>query len=51
MLPVLFFVLLLLAFICFVLSAWGLTPKLNPIALGLVFWVAVPLTQALHKLL
>lgn len=43
-----FTVLLLLAFICFVLAAFGVAlPRVSFLALGLAFWVLVPLLQAL----
>lgn len=48
---VLMFVLLLLAIVCFVASAIHVSsPRLNLVALGLAFWVAVPLITTLQKL-
>jgi hypothetical protein len=48
---VLYFVLLLLSAVCFVLSALGFSHrKLNFFALGLFFWVMVPLLQTLQRL-
>jgi hypothetical protein len=44
---VLAFLLLLLAFICFALAAVGVTSAwVNLIALGLAFWVLIPLIAA-----
>lgn len=43
-----FTVLLLLGFICFVLATFGVVlPRVNFVALGLAFWILVPLLQAL----
>lgn len=48
---VLYFVLLLLALVCFVLSAFQVnTPKFYLIGFGLAFWVAVPLVQTFQRL-
>lgn len=43
-----FTILLLLSFICFVVATFGVAvPRINFVALGLAFWVLVPLLQAL----
>lgn len=48
---VLFFVLLLLALVCFVAVASGkVTSRHNLTALGLAFWVLVSLIQVFQKL-
>lgn len=48
---VLYFVLLLLACVCFVLSAIQVnSPKIYLLGVGLALWVAVPLVQTLQKL-
>lgn len=47
---VLCFVLLLVALICFVAAAFGVVARVNLVALGLAFWVAVPLLQSLTGL-
>ena len=49
---VLYFILLLLAAICFVVAAADRTvhPRVNLIALGLFFWVLVPLIQTVKNL-
>lgn len=48
---VLYFILLLLAFICFMVSAFQVhVPRVYLIGFGLAFWVAVPLIQTLQKL-
>jgi hypothetical protein len=48
---VLFFVLLLLALICFAAAASGkVASKYNLVALGLALWVAVPFIETLTKL-
>jgi len=48
---VLFLILLLLALVCFVASAFQVhSPKLHLISLGLAFWVAVPFIQIVSKL-
>lgn len=41
-------VLLLLGFVCFVVAALAFpVPRVNLVALGLAFWILVPLLQAL----
>lgn len=51
MLPVLFFVLLLLALVCFVASAFQVhAARFNLLSLGAALWVTVPLIQALQRL-
>lgn len=48
---VLYFVLLLLALVCFVAAAVGVrSPRVELLALGLALWVAVPFLQALQRL-
>lgn len=49
---VLYFILLLLAAICFLVAAADRTPhpRLNLVALGLFFWVLVPLIQTVRNL-
>jgi hypothetical protein len=48
---IVYFVLLLLALICFVLTAFGVQhSRVGLLALGLAFWVAVPLIHALRAL-
>lgn len=48
---VLFFILLLLALVCFVLSAFQVHgPRVYLVGLGLALWVAVPFISALQKL-
>lgn len=43
-----FTVLLLLGFISFIIATFGVVvPRVNFIALGLAFWILVPLLQAL----
>lgn len=44
------FVLLMLAAICFVLAAFGVTARVNLIAVGLFCWVLVPLHIAMQQL-
>lgn len=47
----LYFVLLLLALVCFVVAAFNVvSARVNLVALGLAFWVAVPFIQMLQKL-
>ena len=47
----LYFVLLLLALVCFVAAASGkVASRFNLVAVGLALWVAVPLVQTLQKL-
>lgn len=47
----LFFILYLLAAICFVASAFQVhSPRLYLVGLGLAFWVTAPLIQTLQKL-
>lgn len=55
----LFFLLLLAALICFVLAAFAsnrgdglgrLHSRINLVALGLAFWVTVPLVQTIRSL-
>ena len=38
-----YFVLLLLGFVCFVLAAFGVAARINLIAVGLAFWILVSL--------
>lgn len=46
---VLFLILLLLAAVCFVVGAAGVAvQRVNVLALGLFFWVLVPLIQAIQ---
>lgn len=40
--------LLLLSFVCFILAAVGVPSRVNFVALGLMFWVLVPLLNAVH---
>lgn len=47
---VLYFVLLLISIICFVAASLGVVARVNLVALGLAFWVAVPLLQQLTGL-
>lgn len=48
---VLFLILLLLGAVCFGLAAFGATlQKVNLLALGLLFWILVPLITALTEL-
>lgn len=48
---VLYFILLLLALICFVASALNrVSSRVNLVALGLALWVAFPLIQQLQSL-
>lgn len=49
---VLYFILLLVAAICFIVAAAGgaIHPRINLIALGLFFWVLVPLIHAAKAL-
>lgn len=47
---VLYLLLLLLAAVCFLLSALGVrTPRVNFLTLGLFFWVLVPLINHLER--
>lgn len=47
---VLYFVLLLLAAVCFGLAAFAVpVQRVSPLALGLLFWVLVPLLQLLNR--
>lgn len=47
----LYFVLLLLALVCFVASTFAVNaPRINLMSLGLALWVAVPFIQTLQKL-
>jgi hypothetical protein len=50
--PVLFLILLLLGAVCFLVAAFGATPhpRLNVLALGLFFWILVPLIQVFQGL-
>lgn len=49
--PTLYFVLLLIAVVLFVLSAFGVSArKVNLVSLGLAFAFAVPMLQQLHRL-
>lgn len=53
-----YLILLLLALVCFVVAAAGRTPadtlgratRYNLVALGLAFWVAVPLIETIRSL-
>ena len=48
---VLYFILLLLALVCFVASCLRVSsPRVELVALGLAFWVAVPFIQTLQRL-
>jgi hypothetical protein len=48
---ILFLILLLLALICFGVAASGrASARVNLVALGLAFWVAVPLIQTIQAL-
>jgi hypothetical protein len=40
--------LLLLAFVCFVLAAVGVPSRVNFVALGLMFWVLLDLLRVMH---
>ena len=40
-------ILLIAAAVCFALAAFGVTARVNLVALGLLFWVLVPLIGAL----
>lgn len=52
MLPVLFFVLLLLALVCFIAGALQVhTRRIDLLCVGAALWVSVPLIQTLQKLL
>lgn len=43
-----FTVFLLLGFVCFVIATFGVVvPRVNLVALGLAFWILVPLLTAL----
>ena len=46
----LYFILCLIALIAFVGAALNVSPRLNLIAVGLAFWVGVPLIQFLTRL-
>lgn len=41
--------LLLLAFVCFTLAAFGVSSRLNLVAVGLALWVLTELIPALQK--
>lgn len=41
--------LLLLAFVCFVLAAFGVSSRVNLVAVGLALWVLTELIPALQK--
>jgi hypothetical protein len=48
---VVFLILLLLALVCFLVAASGrASARVNLVALGLAFWVAVPLIQTIQAL-
>lgn len=48
---VLFFILLLLALVCFAAAAFQVhASRINLLGLGLALWVAVPFIQTLQKL-
>lgn len=48
---VLYFVLALLALVCFVAAALGVkSPRVELVALGLAFWVGIVFTQLLQRL-
>jgi hypothetical protein len=56
---ILYFILLLLGLLCFVVSAFGWGPNAEPrtpprvvnlVALGLAFWIIVPLVHAAQAL-
>ncbi|MDQ3223148.1 MAG: hypothetical protein M3Q75_06725 [Gemmatimonadota bacterium] len=44
----LFLLLLIAGFVCFVAAAFGTFSRVNLIGLGLAFWILVPLIQALQ---
>lgn len=48
---VVFLILLVLSLVCFVVAAAGRAPaRVNLVALGLAFWVVVPLIQTIQAL-
>jgi hypothetical protein len=51
-LPVLYVLLFLAALVCFLVAAFAprQPPRVNLVALGLAFWVLVPLIRTLHGL-
>lgn len=46
---VIYLVLLLLALVCFLVETFGRSTRLNLLALGLAFWVTVPLLQVIRS--
>jgi hypothetical protein len=47
---VLFLILLVAAFLCFLAATFNVAARINLVALGLALWVLVPLVQILRTL-